>query len=459
MAKTPFLEKKTSIRGLGAGFVAIMLFFLWLTYAFFNKSFVDSVPVTLTTSNAGLAMPSNADVKLRGMIVGEVRSIVPDGDGIKMKIAIKPSAIGIIPADVSAQIVPKTLFGEKYIDLLPAKTPSGEFLKAGDNIARANVPIEVETLLNDLYPLLEAVQPAELSYTLTAVSEALSGRGEQLGSTLVTANNYLQQINPDVPLLIDDLIKLGEVSDVYANAMPDLGRLLKNLVVTGDTIVAKRSQMQAFFHEGTELAETTTDFLDENGDNIITLAHESRPVLEMLSDYSKTFPCVLEAVTEIVPKLESAFRDERLHIRLALISAEDQPTGYAPDEHGVIPSKAALDAEPLAAPNCHTLPDSPFTHDAGNRAPTPPYEIYQLMGLKDPVNKHYKFNRAAIGNNALVDLVRPSVDGIDTAAQRNDINTLLGLRLGLAPSDVPDLGSLLVGPMIRGSEVMISEAR
>ena len=113
------------------------------------------------------------------------------------------------------------------------------------------MPIEVGRYLNDLYPLLDAVDPANLSYTLSAVSTALEGRGKQLGETLVQANSYLQKANPDVPQLIDDLTKLGTVSDGYANAMPDLGRLLRNTVVTGNTIVAKKAQLTAFFDEAT----------------------------------------------------------------------------------------------------------------------------------------------------------------------------------------------------------------
>ncbi|MGZ5402646.1 MAG: hypothetical protein ACXWDA_05825, partial [Aeromicrobium sp.] len=77
MPRTPFLEKTGSVRALGVGFIAMLLFFLWLTYAVFNKTFIDIVPVTLTTPTAGASLPSNADVKLRGMIVGEVRSIEP----------------------------------------------------------------------------------------------------------------------------------------------------------------------------------------------------------------------------------------------------------------------------------------------------------------------------------------------------------------------------------------------
>lgn len=455
MARTPFLEKTGSIRALGAGFIAMVLFFLWLTYAVFNKTFVDVVPVTLTTSTAGASLPSLADVKIRGMIVGEVRSVKPTPGGVKMNIAMTPSAMKAIPRGVTAQIIPKTLFGEKYIALIPPKILTGETLQAGDNIDRAVVPIEVETLLNDLYPLLEAVPPAELSYTLTAVSTALEGRGEQLGKTLVTYNDYLKKLNPDVPQLIDDLIKFGKVSDGYANAMPELGRFLKNSVVTGNTVVAKRSQLQAFYQEGTKLSETMTAFLKENGDNLIILSRESRPVLQVFSDYSIVFPCVLRAVTDIMPAIDSTFRGGGLNIDVSLISETNQPNGYSPDENGTIPSKAKLDAEDLAKPDCHTLPNSPYSH--ANKAKSPPFRVFQLLGLK---NDHKKFRSAAeAGDDALIDLVQPSVDGVDTEAERNDLKALLGANLGLPQGDVPDLGSLLVGPMFRGAEVTFSEAR
>ncbi|MGZ5414718.1 MAG: MCE family protein [Aeromicrobium sp.] len=457
MPRTPFLEKTGSVRALGVGFIAMLLFFLWLTYAVFNKTFIDIVPVTLTTPTAGASLPSNADVKLRGMIVGEVRSIEPTADGVKMSIAMSPATIKQVPRDVSAEIVPKTLFGEKYIALIPAETPSGETLQAGDNISKAVVPIEVETLLNDLYPLLQAVPPAELSYTLTAMSQALEGRGEQLGKTLVTANDYLKKVNPDVPQLVDDLVKLGKVSDGYANAMPELGRLLKNTVVTGNTVVAKRSQLQAFYTEGTRLSNTLTAFLKANGDNMITLSHESRPVLKVLSDYSIVIPCVLREVTRVTPQLNSTLRDDALHINVSLIAEQDQPTGYEPDENATIPNKAEFDAEPLARPDCHTIPNPPYSHDAGDRAPTPPFEVLQLLGLKTDHNKFR--SAAAAGDDALIDLVQPSIDGVDTAAERSDLKALLSANLGIPQNDVPDMASLLVGPMFRGAEVTFSEAR
>src|SRR5215217_1380958 len=341
MARTPLLERSGSLKVLGAAFIAVLLFFLWVTWAFFTKAFVDYDAVTLKTDTTGVNLPQNADIKLRGMIVGEVRKVEPDGDGVKLLLAINPKFTKDIPQGVTAQLIPKTLFGEKYVALIPPATDDGESLQAGDTITKADVPIEVETLLTDLYPLLDAVDPANLSYTLSAVATALEGRGKQLGDTLVQANSYLKKTNPDIPQLVDDLTKLGTVSDGYAAAMPELGRLLRNTVVTGNTIVAKKSQLTAFLDEATGLSDTLTDFTKANGNNIKALNKLGRPILETVGEYSTTFPCFLTALHTLIPRLDSAYRGGRLHINIELIS---QPDAYDDNENLSVSQKTFDDA-------------------------------------------------------------------------------------------------------------------
>ena len=47
MARIPFAERTGSRRALGVCLIAVMVFFVWLTWAFFNKSFVNYDNVTL----------------------------------------------------------------------------------------------------------------------------------------------------------------------------------------------------------------------------------------------------------------------------------------------------------------------------------------------------------------------------------------------------------------------------
>ena len=66
------VEKPIVARTLGVAFLAICVGFVWFTYAVFTKQFADYDVVTLKASKIGLQLPARADVKIRGVIVGEV---------------------------------------------------------------------------------------------------------------------------------------------------------------------------------------------------------------------------------------------------------------------------------------------------------------------------------------------------------------------------------------------------
>ena len=87
-------------------------------------------------------------------------------------------------------------------------------------------------MLSDLYPLLRTVQPAEINMTLNAMATALEGRGDAIGENLETVDSYLKRINPQIPDLVEDLRLTAEVSDIYADVMPEIAAILRNTVTT-----------------------------------------------------------------------------------------------------------------------------------------------------------------------------------------------------------------------------------
>ena len=123
-------------KALGIAFLCLLVLFGWLTHAAFTQKFVDVVPVTLKASKVGLQMGRLADVKIRGVIVGEVRELRIDGDGegAVLELAMDPEKVDSIPANVTAVILPKTLFGEKFVSLQVPDNASPESLSAGDVI-------------------------------------------------------------------------------------------------------------------------------------------------------------------------------------------------------------------------------------------------------------------------------------------------------------------------------------
>jgi phospholipid/cholesterol/gamma-HCH transport system substrate-binding protein len=420
-------------RVLGVVFLSLLLLGVWATYAVFTKKFVDYVPVTLRTSKIGLQLPMLADVKVRGVIVGEVREIDTDGDGARLLLAIKPEKVDVIPANATARIQPKTLFGEKYVALQIPEEPAASSITAHAVIRESEVATEVEKLLTDIYPLLRTVQPAELNYTLTAVATALEGRGERLGQNLVTLNDYLKRTNPLLPKLIEDLRLLSDVSDEYRAAIPELARLLRNSVTTGNTFVEKEQKIRALFADVSSFSSTSRDFLEANGDNIIRLGKVSVPSLRLMEKYAPEYPCLLQGMSAWIPRMNSGWRGHKLHINLETIPT--QPRGYSPADD---PEYAAKNG-----PHCETLPTPPYSQ--ANPGPQPP-----MSAVDDGVESgHGKFRpRAATGFD-----LTSGYSG--TAAERSVVDAIAAPVMGVPVDGVPDVATLLFGPLARGAEVSV----
>ncbi len=418
-------------RVLGVGFLALLLFFGWGTYAVFTKKFVKTVPVTLRTSSIGLQLPALADVKIRGVIVGDVRKASTDGRGAVLALALDPSKVSVIPANVTARILPKTLFGEKYVALQVPAHPSSRSISAGAVITESHVAIEVEKVLSDFYPLLRTVQPEQLNYTLTAIADALEGRGEKLGASLVTLDSYLRRVNPQIPLLVSDLRKLGSVSDTYRSVVPELADLLRNSVTTGRTFVAKEQKIQALFDDVASFSSTSRDFLQANGANIIRLSRQGQQQLPLFAKYAPEYPCLLNGMVDWVPRMDSGFRGHTLHINLETLP--QQPTGYSPADS---PKYAAHNG-----PHCSALPHPPYSQ--ANPGPQP-----AVHTVDDGVTGgHGKFRpRSAPG----FDL---SSGFAGTSAERSVVNAIAAPAMGVTADEIPDVATLLFGPLARGTEV------
>jgi phospholipid/cholesterol/gamma-HCH transport system substrate-binding protein len=426
-------RKIFSDRLLGVVFIGILVLGVWLINAVFAQKFVSFDKVTLDTDTIGLQLPSRADVKVRGVIVGQVLKAESESNGAVLTLGIKPDKIGEIPQNVTASILPKTLFGEKYVELVVPTDASSKALTKGDRITQTQLPIEVERVLDDIYPLLRAVQPAELNYTLNALASALEGRGQAIGENIETLNSYLERLNPQVPALVEDLRLLSKVSGTYADVAPQIAETLRNTVKTGNTLLSRQQKLNAFLKDVSSFSDTAKTFLDNNGSNIVRLGQLSEPQLQLLNRYSPEFPCLLRGIVDQAPSLGSTFRGFVFHIDL--ITLPRQPRGYGPADVPVLGADNG--------PACLGLPNAkvPFT-GAPNLAD----------GVNDPGEKG--LGRGDAQRTA------PQVDASLTSAaagsgQKAFFNSLTAPVMGMPADQVPDLTTLLFGPLATGTEVSV----
>jgi phospholipid/cholesterol/gamma-HCH transport system substrate-binding protein len=424
-------------KALGVVFLALVVLAGYLTYAVFAKKFSDYDEVTLKTSKIGLQLPVRADVKIRGVIVGEVLETRSNGDGAEVVLGLYQDDTASIPADVTGSIVPKTLFGEKYVSLIPAGG-TAEAIQAGATIERTQVATEVEEVLSDLYPLLRTVQPGDLNMTLNAIATALEGRGDQLGENLETVDSYLKRLNPQLPALIEDLRLTAQVSDIYADVLPEVGTILQNTVTSTGTLEDNEAQLNALFTNVSNFSDSARTFLDDNEANMIRLGEVSRAQLRVLSRYSTEFPCLLKGIVTAGEYQAEAFRGFTLHIVLETLP--NQPRPYGPQD------KPELGED--RGPSCINLPNPPGSQSNPVRR-QPDFKD----GVDEPTGKGT--SRAGTAYTGLDTSLFGMPGYAGSAAEAALLRDLLAPGLGVTSAEVPDLGALLVGPMARGATVSL----
>ncbi len=114
---TPWEHRRLQLAGVVL--IVTMALLLGLSIAIYNKKFTNFTTVTVKADRAGLQLAKFGDVRLHGALVGRIASIKSDGKQAVITLSLSPDAARTIPADVSVRILPTTLFGQNFLELVP----------------------------------------------------------------------------------------------------------------------------------------------------------------------------------------------------------------------------------------------------------------------------------------------------------------------------------------------------
>ncbi|GAA3530150.1 MCE family protein [Amycolatopsis ultiminotia] len=440
--------KRLRYQVLGLVFLVVAALFFTTTIAVYRQFFTPVELVKLETDHVGSQLRVGGDVKVRGMLVGEIRSVTSNGDHAELGLALQPDKVDVIPANVSARLLPKTLFGERYVALQLPPDPQ-RHIRAGDVIPqdRSDSAIELEQVLDDVMPLLQAVQPEKLASTLTAVSTALDGRGKQLGQTLSRLSDYLGKLNPSLPDLKADITGLANVSDTYDKAAPDLLQALSDLTTTSRTVVEKQQGLSDVYSSVAAASTDLTSFLEVNKDNFIRLTTAVQPTLDVLAKYAPEYPCLLKQLAGSVPEAELAFGKGTAHPEVSRVTIE-----FAASRGKYLPGVDEPQYDDKRGPRCYPqvpkpgywpqYPPDGAVRDGSSKPASPRVPDGTLPG--EITSGTLPGGSGASG-------------GAPTVVGSSDETKLIGLlaspTLGTTPENVPGWAGLLVGPLYRGAEV------
>jgi virulence factor Mce-like protein len=444
----------------GVAFLIMIGLLFYLVVGLYNKSFVKTVPISLRTDSIGNQLSLNADVKFRGVNVGQVKSLSTTGEIATLKLAMIPDQIKLIPSDVQARILPKTLFGQKYVELVSPQTAGGPVpaLKAGTVISqdRSRTAIEIEQLYDNLLPFITTVQPEKLNNTLSAIATALDGRGDELGDNLARLDDYLRQINQHLPSIQDDVSELADYSQILNQAAPDLLRFLDNTVVTSRTIVQKQDTLSALLTGTADASDTGSAVLAENRSRLIQAPELGVPITRTIARRADNLPLIINGLNGLVPKVHAVFgtgsNKNWLHIKLSILGQKGAYT--APTD---CPKYLGPEGNQYG-PNCGTSGSNQSAQSLGTGTATQLPTTLPATGTGSSTGT--PGTSSALGGSGLtgtdaapVDLTVASVGSPEEKALLEQIVGSVNAEQTATHDMSPDLATLFLGPMMRGTQV------
>jgi len=242
----------------------------------------------------------NSDVRILGIKVGTIDTVVPEGDRVKVSMSIDDTYK--VPADAKAVILAPSLVSDRYVQFAPVYN-GGPTMKDGAVVGldRTAVPVELDQVYSALDTLGTALGPnganknGALDDLIGTGAANLKGNGEQLNQTLAGFSQAVRTLADNRDGLFDSLDNLQTFTTALATVDTQVGQFNSNLSAVAQQLADERTelakainllttalgQVATFVQNNTTLLQTNVDKL---ADVTLTLAQQRQALATVMDD-------------------------------------------------------------------------------------------------------------------------------------------------------------------------------
>jgi phospholipid/cholesterol/gamma-HCH transport system substrate-binding protein len=236
------------------------------------------------------------DVRVLGVRVGEVDSVEPRGDLVRVEMLVDRDVS--IPSGADAVIVAPSLVSDRYVQFTPAYT-GGPAMAEGTVLGheRTATPLEVDELYASLNRVSRTLGPnganadGALSDLLDTAAANLDGNGESMNQTIV---------------------QLSKLADTLSGSDQDLFATVDNLRKFTSALAASDEQVNEFSEQAAEVSAFLADERDDLAAAVQQLGVALGAVQQFINDNRtrlKSNVDKLAAVTQVLVEQRAALSE------------------------------------------------------------------------------------------------------------------------------------------------------
>ncbi|MGW9308642.1 MCE family protein [Saccharomonospora azurea] len=226
-------------------------------------------------------------VRILGVEVGEVVSVEPEGDRVRVEMTYDRKFS--VPADAGAILVAPSLVSDRYVQFTPAHTEGDELADgAVIPLARTAVPLEIDELGESLSRVSEALGPnganadGSLSDLLDTAAANLDGNGKALNQTITKLGQAAGTLSGNSEDLFVTVENLAKLSGTLADSDGQVRRFEEQLAQVSGFLADERENLSATVAELGTTLEIVDEFLTDNHDRVKSNVDKLADVTEVL---------------------------------------------------------------------------------------------------------------------------------------------------------------------------------
>jgi virulence factor Mce-like protein len=242
-------RRRTLVNG---GTLAVFTVFCILVMEFLAVNIGQPNPLSSNYTVHGVfadadGIPTAADVRVSGVAVGKVTAIShdPSSPGFSV-VTMQISDTNAVPiySNGFAKVRPKTLLGEKYIDLTVGSVASAEAISPGGYLPVAETGKDVSN--DEIFNSFDAATRADQQQVLAALDQATKGRATDVQSIIPQLQQVVANLSPvaqvyekDQQQTDDIFVQLNTIMQALADEHQQLAGFLANGNVALGAVAAK----------------------------------------------------------------------------------------------------------------------------------------------------------------------------------------------------------------------------
>jgi virulence factor Mce-like protein len=317
---------RATLAARGTAFLSVAALLVGALLLVGRGSFAATWSATARVDDAGGSLVPGSDVKYDGVVVGEVAGLETASDGVELDLELEPGLADDVPRDVRVRVLPASVFGISYVDLVRQDgSPSGT-LRSGAVLEQdlSAKTLEIQDLLDGLDEVVDALGPADLATTLEALATALDGNGERLGETLETLHRYLAKLNPSMPLVGRNLALLSTNLEAFQRYAPGLLDATDDALVAAQTLAEEEAGFAGLVRSGSRTLDSTADLVIANREALVGSILRTAVLIDVLYDGRTDLVDGLLATTDLARGFREALtHGHYLRIDANLVLAEE----------------------------------------------------------------------------------------------------------------------------------------